>query len=110
MKQYQKKIVRTLLLSLTISFVVSCGSEPVEFNPNIFVGDYENKSLVNEYGERVFCDSPAFNHFGAFSKDQLAELANILAVAEVPAGFDPKRKELTRMIWTQVWKVKNLNR
>jgi hypothetical protein len=60
-------------------FSVNCG----HFEPDFYVGDYQNSQLINSSGVTVPCNDPKFNEFGCLSKEQLIELKNLLDRCDV---------------------------
>lgn len=89
-----KKMIGVGLLSaLMMLLPTSCG----HFEPDFYVGDYENSQLINEDSTVIPCTDPRFNEFGCLHKDQLIELKNILDKCQVTVGRK-KKKSIKRKI------------
>lgn len=69
MKKIQKNVLRISLVCLVAS---SCTS--FDWEPRPYVGDSQNQQLVNEHGETVRANQPAFDTFTCFDPENIAEL------------------------------------
>ena len=84
-------------ISLTI-LLISC-QHGIEFNPDFYIGDYENVSITNEDGKTVYADEPLFNKYACMHEEKVKELKKILSEATI--SRKAKRKldfEFTQLI------------
>lgn len=83
-----------LLVMLTI-LLGSCNTDyvDIEFNPDFYIGDYENEQIINELGQTVSASSPIFNSFRCLSEGKVKELADIIARARLPKKIKKKLLE-----------------
>jgi len=79
-----KTTVSKLLLISTTYLIVSCGSTPVEFDPQFKVGDPVRESIVNRFGEETFCHEPSFKKHACLTEEKIKELREILRKAVIP--------------------------
>jgi uncharacterized protein YcbK (DUF882 family) len=68
------------------------------FDPNVFVGDYLNRQIVDRNNKTISCDDPEFNNFGAMHVDKWKELNRILSRyrRRPPLKIQKELKELLR--------------
>ena len=77
-------------------FAVSCGTKPVEFDPDFFeFMPTERGYIVNEEKtEKYYCDEPRIRTmFAALHINKVIELRKILRSATVPDHFKSKKKK-----------------
>ena len=86
---------KIVALFLTL-FVVSC--DGIKFNPDIYVGDFQNGAIINERGELVYATSPLFNQFGCMHKDKWLELSEILNRAKMSRKARRRIKKETKKL------------
>ena len=92
------RIGKVVPVVLTMFFVISCGTKPVNFNPDFWNSDYKNSQIISERGDTISCDSPAFNDFAAMSGDKIKELRDILDDAVVPKGLKWLKKKYIKQL------------
>jgi len=65
-------------------FIASCGNYRINFNPDFYVADFQNQSIVNENGIVVYTDTPQFSNFACMSKQKIVELMQHLMQTDLP--------------------------
>lgn len=83
----------TIVIIFLFWLVSSCGHRGIDFNPDFYVGDYENVSVVNASGIIIYANSPEFNGMACMTEDKVVELMKILRRARIPN----KRKLLKKL-------------
>lgn len=61
-----------------MSFVISCASNPIKFNPDIHIGNHHLRSIVSERGDNIRSHSPDFSKYGCMHVDKWKELKALL--------------------------------
>ena len=70
-------------MTLTIFFVSSCQTG-IKFNPDFHRATSAEQAIVDERGNRIYCDEAEFDNFAAMHKEKIKELAEILKKAKIP--------------------------
>ena len=69
--QSKKKTLNSALLISAI-FLVSCSN--FDWEPKPWVGDHNTQAIVNDKGETINTDQPAFSTYTCFDPENIAEL------------------------------------
>ena len=97
-----------LLVALTMFLLVSCGTEPVSFNPDFYEFVAKDGGYITNASKdkKYYCDEPRTRkEFAALHISKIIELRDILRNAKVPKRF---KKNLTNVIKIMDNKVKQL--
>lgn len=68
---------------ISLFLLIGCQTG-IKWNPDFYVGDYENQAIVNEKGIYVYSDEIEFNNYACLSEEKVLELAEILYRARLP--------------------------
>lgn len=67
-----------------IPLFILIGCTGIKFNPDIYVGDYQNEGITSEKGITVYANEQRFNEYGCMHKSKWKELREILRRARLP--------------------------
>lgn len=84
-------------MNYVIFFVISLiiGCQGIKFDPDPYIGDPDNLSIVNSEGISVSCDDVKFSEFAAMHLSKWKELKDILRRARLPKSV---RKEIEKSL------------
>ncbi len=74
----RKSVQRPALVILSVLFVSCSSCKKFDWEPRPYVGDSPNLQLVNEFGENIKCDQPAFDEMTCFDAENIAELKSAI--------------------------------
>lgn len=94
------KMAKAILpLALMMFFAASCGSKPVEFDPNFYEFVTKDGGYITDEkrAEKIYCDQPRIRkEFAALHINKIIELRRILRNAKVPDNFKASKENFLK--------------
>lgn len=79
-----------LAIVLMTLCLVSCGSKPIKFRPDVWVGDYKNERILHSKLGVINCSEERFNSYYSISEKDFSELVFILRNGSMPKSIANK--------------------
>jgi len=94
------KLLRKLMINfaiISLFLIASCKDyQNINFNPDFYIGSYEEQAIKNEYGKIVYANEIKFNEFSCLSKEKVLELSDLIKDAKIPKEVKTILKKLDR--------------
>ena len=98
------KLLRKLMTNfaiISLFLIASCKDyQNINFNPDFYIGSYEEQAIKNEYGKIVYANEIKFNEFSCFSlmplSNQCLNHINLSQCLEQSRVY-PLNKSLSRL-------------